>query len=234
MTVQVSAEHGNSGAGLLAGTWSVSDAMPSFLHRQRLTWHPQQSLHKVIKLPTARSSAPWQKSGILEKKKMPKSSLENKKSLCTQKGETSDLETWLWSFLPSPCHSFTCLCSWELQIGISSGVPNHNACSRCCCSAGPVWAGRRCTCRLWSLLHTRVEGKPRMPSALLPHNHVDVGVDSAIVHAAAYLLVLYTDLESLLTHCDTKLCPIRFSVAWMSQCILQPKHPINKGLFKCH
>lgn len=26
-------------------------------------------------------------------KKMPKSSLENKKSLCTQKGETSDLET---------------------------------------------------------------------------------------------------------------------------------------------
>lgn len=122
-------------------------------------------------------------------KKMPKSSLENKKSLCTQKGETSDLETWLWSFLPSPCHSFTCLCSWELQIGISSGVPNHNACSRCCCSAGPVWAGRRCTCRLWSLLHTRVEGKPRMPSALLPHNHVDVGVDCT--HSCLFASALY-------------------------------------------
>ena len=60
------------------------------------------------------------------------------------------------------------------------------------------------------------------------------GVHGAIVHAAVYLLVLYTDLESLLKHCHTKLCPILFSVARMSQWILQPKPLMNTGLFKCH
>ena len=71
-----------------------------------------------------------------------------------------------------------------------------------------------------------------MPSALTSHNHVDVGVNGAVVLTAVYLLVLYTDLESLLTQWNTKLCPFLFSVARMSQWILG--HFINRGLFKFH
>jgi len=48
-------------------------------------------------------------------------------------------------------------------------------------------------------------------------------VDGAIVHTAVCLLVLSADLESRLKHCNTKLGPILFSVAQMSQCILTSK-----------
>lgn len=231
MTVQVSAEHGNSGAALLAGTWSVSDAMPSFLHRQRLTWHPQQSLHKVIKLPTARSSAPWQKSGILEKKKClnPLWKIKNPYALKREKHQISRPDSGLSYHLPAihlPASvAENCRSAFRLEFLTTTRAPDAAALQGQCGQAEgvPAVSGAYST-----------QGWKENRGCQVRSCHTTMWMWESIVHTAAYLLVLYTDLESLLTHCDTKLCPIRFSVAWMSQCILQPKHPINKGLFKCH
>lgn len=45
-----------------------------------------------------------------------------------------DVKTSVWSFLPFPCHSFTCLGDWELQTSICSGVPNQSWRCSCTCS----------------------------------------------------------------------------------------------------